>query len=151
MIRNGVLGRLRPPRDAAQAEADVAALRVGLVGLAGCLRRSAELRGRRGRWVAGERWRLAITSDWAEVESYRAYDEEPEHNRLRRVGFGPLCPDIARVQFEVDRSTADSPSAVRGLLARPGASWLDRPPTANIAPASMNRARATVPSSCRRA
>ncbi len=48
-------------------------------------------------------WSFAITSDWADVESYQAYDEEPEHNRLRRVVFCPLCPDIARVQFEVDR------------------------------------------------
>jgi hypothetical protein len=48
-------------------------------------------------------WSFAITSDWADVESYQAYDEEPEHNRRRRVVFCPLCPDIARVQFEVDR------------------------------------------------
>jgi len=103
MIRNGVLGRLRPPRDAAQAAADVAALRVGLVGLAepyaGLL--SCEVGVDAGLREGG--CSFAITSDWADVESYQAYDEEPEHHRLRRVVFCPLCPDIARVQFEVDR------------------------------------------------
>jgi len=104
VIRNVVLGRLRPPRDAAQAEADLAALRGGLVALAalpyaGLL--SCEVGVDAGLREGG--WSFAITSDWADVKSYRAYDEEPEHNRLRREVFGPLCADIARVQFEVDR------------------------------------------------
>ena len=103
MIRNGVLGRLRPPRDAAQAEADVLrcasawwAWRMPYAGLLSC-----EVGVDAGLREGG--WSFAITSDWADVESYQAYDEEPEHNRHRRVVFCPLCPDIARVQFEVDR------------------------------------------------
>jgi len=104
VIRNVVLGRLRPPGDAAQAEADLAALRGGLVALtalpyAGLLSCGVSV-------DAGLReggWSFAISSDGADVESYRAYDEEPEHNRLRQEVFGPLCADIARVKFEVDR------------------------------------------------
>jgi len=53
--------------------------------------------------LRGGGWSFAITSDWVDVESHRAYDEEPEHNRLRREVHGPMDIDIARVQVEVDR------------------------------------------------
>jgi hypothetical protein len=46
-------------------------------------------------------WDFAITNDWADEASYRAYDLDDEHNRIRRELFAPLCEQIVRVQFEV--------------------------------------------------
>ena len=45
-------------------------------------------------------WSFAIVNDWADAESYRAYDKDVEHNRYRTV-LVDNCADIARVQFEV--------------------------------------------------
>jgi hypothetical protein len=45
-------------------------------------------------------WDFAITSDFVDVDAYRTYDREAEHNRVRREMFAPLCVEIARVQFE---------------------------------------------------
>ena len=44
---------------------------------------------------------FAITNDWADADSYRVYDEDAEHNRLRRELFAPICEERARVQFTV--------------------------------------------------
>lgn len=46
-------------------------------------------------------WNFAITNDWADVESYRVYDADEEHNRLRSEVFAPICENLARVQFTV--------------------------------------------------
>jgi hypothetical protein len=46
-------------------------------------------------------WDFAITSDFADVESYRQYDLEDEHNRIRREVFAPICEQLVRIQFEV--------------------------------------------------
>jgi transaldolase len=43
---------------------------------------------------------FAIVADFTDVESYRAYDLGPEHNRYRAL-LGPLAEQIARVQFEL--------------------------------------------------
>ena len=97
MIRNVVVGRVRPGTDLSlvqEALDAIAALPVrGLVdvrvGLDAGLRPGA--------------WSFAITSDFvdAEAEAYRAYDAEAEHNRIRREMFDPVCEEIARVQFRV--------------------------------------------------
>lgn len=98
MIRNLVLGRLADDVDQAsrdeleQALAGIAALRLpGLIDMR--LGLDAGLR-------AGS-WSFAITNDWTDVESYRAYDLDPEHN-VYRSAVAAICAELARVQFEID-------------------------------------------------
>ena len=94
MIRNVVVAKLRPgvaPEDARKALDAIVALDPP-----GCLSMLVGL-------DAGLRegnWSLAITADFADVESYRAYDLDEEHGRVRRELFGPICEDIVRIQFE---------------------------------------------------
>jgi hypothetical protein len=47
-------------------------------------------------------WSFAITNDWQDADSYRAYDADEEHNRLRREIFAKICRDVARVQIQLD-------------------------------------------------
>ena len=93
VIRNVVLGRLRPGVEPAAVEPALAAI-VALRpdGLLDC-RVGTDLRLRDGSWD------FAITSDFVDEDAYRAYDREAEHNRVRRELFGPLCEEIVRVQF----------------------------------------------------
>jgi hypothetical protein len=102
MIRNVVMGRLRPAADPAQGAADAALLDEGLAGIAAlkfpgllAMNVGTNLGLREGGWS------FAITNDWADVDSYRVYDLDEEHNRLRREVFGQVCQDIARVQFSI--------------------------------------------------
>jgi hypothetical protein len=102
MIRNVVLGRLREAADPAQQAADAELLAVGLAGIAalglpGCLdmRTGTDLALRDGGWD------YAITNDWQDEESYRAYDADEEHNRLRREIFGVISREIARAQIDI--------------------------------------------------
>jgi hypothetical protein len=98
MIRNVVMGRLRQPDDPdAQAM-----LRDGLAAIAalkfpGLLAMSVgpDLVLRPGGW------HFAIVNDWVDADSYRVYDADDEHNRIRREVFAGICEDIARVQFEI--------------------------------------------------
>ena len=94
MIRNVVLGRLRDGVDPGAVEPALAAI-VALrpEGLLDC-RVGRDLR------LRDESWDFAITSDSVDEQAYRAYDQEAEHNRVRREMFGQLCAEIARVQFE---------------------------------------------------
>lgn len=96
MIRNVVLGRLVPGVDPATLHAALAAI-AGLQP-AGLLAVSVgpDLR------LRDESWDFAITSDFVDEASYRAYDVEAEHNRIRRELFGPICAQIVRVQFRAD-------------------------------------------------
>ncbi|SDY11687.1 Stress responsive A/B Barrel Domain [Modestobacter sp. DSM 44400] len=94
MIRNVVVGRLRPGTDLAAVrsalDAIVALPVEGLldvrVGLNAGLREGA--------------WGFAITSDFVDAAAYRVYDADAEHNRIRRELFDPLCEEIARIQFQ---------------------------------------------------
>lgn len=94
MIRNVVVGRLRPGTDPAVVrpalDAIVALPVEGLldvrVGLDAGLREG--------------NWDFAITSDFADAEAYRAYDLDAEHNQIRQEMFGPHCEQIIRMQFE---------------------------------------------------
>lgn len=100
MIRNVVLGRLRPTDDPARAAADSDRLDAALAALAalpfpGC----AAVHVGRDLGLREGGWSFAITSDWADEASYRAYDLDEEHNRLRREEFAVVCDEIARVQF----------------------------------------------------
>ena len=104
VIRNVVLGRLRRTEDPAQREADAALLQQGLAGIAalsfpGLVAMSAgtDLGLRDGGWS------FAIVNDWQDADAYRVYDADEEHNRIRREIIAPICQDIARVQFDLDR------------------------------------------------
>ena len=95
MIRNVVMGRLRP-------DADPGLLDRGLAGLR-ALRVEGMLSLECGR-DAGLRdgnWDYAITADFVDADAYRRYDEDEEHNRLRSEAFGPVSEQVARVQFTV--------------------------------------------------
>jgi hypothetical protein len=46
-------------------------------------------------------WDYTITADFADVEAYRAYDLDDEHNRIRRELFAPIAEDTVRIQIEV--------------------------------------------------
>ena len=102
VIRNLVVGRLRATNDPAQAAADSAQLDNALAAIEAltCGGRLTSRVGRDARLREGG-WDFAITNDWVDEDAYRAYDTDPEHNRLRRDGFGPVCSDIARVQLVV--------------------------------------------------
>lgn len=95
MIRNLVLGRLHPDADRNRIARAFRTLEA--LGLEGTLEVRAD-------FDAGLReggWDYAITGDFADVEAYRRYDADAEHNRLRREEFGPLSSEIARVQLEL--------------------------------------------------
>ena len=103
MIRNVVVGRLRQPSDDRQRAGDLALLQQGLAGIAAlrlpglvAMHVGANIGLRDGGWD------FAITNDWQDAGSYRAYDADIEHNRLRSEIFAVICQDIARVQFQVD-------------------------------------------------
>jgi Stress responsive A/B Barrel Domain len=102
MIRNVVLGRLREAADPAQQAADAEMLKEGLAGMAALklpglldMRAGADLGLRAGGWD------YAITNDWADEASYRAYDADEEHNRLRREIFVVISREVARAQIEI--------------------------------------------------
>jgi Stress responsive A/B Barrel Domain len=103
MIRNVVLGRLRPAEDPAQQAADAALLQDGLARIA-ALRFPGMLAMNVGRdlGLRDAGWSFAITNDWQDAAAYRVYDADEEHNRIRREIFAKICQDIARVQFQID-------------------------------------------------
>jgi hypothetical protein len=95
MIRNVVMGRLRPgvnPEDAEKALDAIMALDPP-----GCLDMKVGL-------DAGLRegnWDFTIIGDFADVDAYRAYDSDDEHNRVRKELFAPISEEIVRIQIEV--------------------------------------------------
>ena len=97
MIRNVVMGRLQDASD----ETAVSELERGLAGIRG-LDLAGQLAMSVGR-DAGVRdggWDFAIINDWADVDAYRNYDVDDEHNVYRAI-IGAVCAEVARVQFEV--------------------------------------------------
>jgi hypothetical protein len=95
VIRNVVVGRLKPGVDRARAEEALAAI----VALEpeGCLdmRVGVDAGFREGNWD------IAITADFVDEASYRRYDEDAEHNRVRRELFAPITEELVRIQFSV--------------------------------------------------
>jgi hypothetical protein len=95
MIRNVVVGKLRPgvsPEDAETALDAIMALDPP-----GCLDMKVGL-------DAGFRegnWDFTITADFADVDAYRTYDLDDEHNRIRRELFAPISEEIVRIQIDV--------------------------------------------------
>lgn len=45
-------------------------------------------------------WSFAIVADFKDADSYRAYDQDAEHNRVR-ARLAPMAEQIARAQFQV--------------------------------------------------
>ena len=96
MIRNVVVGRLRDGVALEQVRPALAAIAaLDPPGLVAC-RVGTDLR------LREESWDFSITSDFRDEDSYRAYDAEAEHNRIRRELFAPLCEQIVRVQFALE-------------------------------------------------
>lgn len=93
MIRNVVVGRLKNGVDLSAIEPALAAV-VALdpPGRTEC-HVGTDLRLREGGWD------FAISADFVDEASYRGYDEEAEHNRIRQEMFAPLCEQLVRVQF----------------------------------------------------
>ena len=94
MIRNVVLVKLKPGAD----PAEVAEIQDGLrnLGCSGTI--SYTLGDDLGLRDGG--WSFAIVADFTDIESYRAYDLDAEHNRYR-ARLSPLADQTARVQFEL--------------------------------------------------
>jgi hypothetical protein len=104
VIRNVVVGRLRPAADTESAARDRAQLEEGLAGI-----RTLNLPGMVAN-VAGRDiglrdggWDFAITNDWQDEASYRGYDTDEEHNRYRAL-VGGVCEQVVRVQVELDEA-----------------------------------------------
>lgn len=95
MIRNVVVGRLKPGVGTEEIRKGLDAIAAldppGLVDV----KVGVDAGLREGNWD------FAITSDFADVDSYREYDLEDEHNRIRKEMFAPICEQIIRMQFEV--------------------------------------------------
>ena len=94
MIRNVVLVKLKAGQDAAV----IAEIQKGLRGLdcPGTVSYTVgdDLGLREGSWS------FAIVADFTDEDSYRAYDQDAEHNRIR-ARLAPLAEQVARVQFEL--------------------------------------------------
>lgn len=93
MIRNVVVGRLKPGLELAAVEPALDAIRALTPG--GLVDRhvGTDLR------LRDDSWDFAITSTFVDEDAYRGYDQEAEHNRIRRELFAPVCEQIVRVQF----------------------------------------------------
>jgi hypothetical protein len=94
MIRNVVMFKLAGDAD----RSAVADIQEGLRGLdlPGC-----------GSYTLGDDlglrdggWSFAIVADFVDESAYRAYDADPEHNRLRAL-LAPHAESVARVQFSL--------------------------------------------------
>jgi Stress responsive A/B Barrel Domain len=95
VIRNVVVGKLR--EGVAQEDAEKALDAIMALDPPGCLDMKVGL-------DAGLRegnWDFTIVADFADVDSYRAYDEDDEHNRIRRELFAPISEQIVRIQIDV--------------------------------------------------
>ncbi|WP_224403660.1 Dabb family protein [Pseudonocardia sp. ICBG1034] len=96
MIRNVVVGRLKDGVDPAGIEEGLQALRdLRVEGLDLDLEAGLDLGLREGNA------HFVLTLDLPDEESYRVYDSDDEHNRIRRELFAPLCSSIERIQFRL--------------------------------------------------
>ena len=94
MVRNVVLVRLAPGQDpTAVAKAQQAFLDLNCPGTL-----SYEIGDDLG--LREGNWSFAIVTDFTDVDAYRAYDQDEEHDRAR-AGLLPMTEQIARVQFEM--------------------------------------------------
>jgi Stress responsive A/B Barrel Domain len=94
VIRNVVVGKLKDGASREDAEKALAA--IAALELEGCVGMAVGV-------DAGLRegnWDYSITADFTDVDAYRAYDLDEEHNRIRREMFAPISEQIVRIQFE---------------------------------------------------
>lgn len=95
MIRNVVLAKLKAGVDDEQVAAAVEILRglrtPGMVSIAV----GRDLGFREGNWD------VAVITDLEDEASYRVYDTDAEHNRIRREVIAPIVERIERCQFEI--------------------------------------------------
>ncbi|HET9075989.1 MAG TPA: Dabb family protein [Acidimicrobiales bacterium] len=94
MIRNVVMVKLRPDHDPAL----LARLQDGFRSL-NCPGTVAYTVGSDAGLKDGN-WSFAIVADFEDEQSYRGYDADAEHNRLR-AELAPMVESIARVQFRL--------------------------------------------------
>jgi hypothetical protein len=103
VIRNVVLGRLKEGVDPADLERGLQQLQdLQVPGVEFELLAGPDLGLREGNAD------FVITVDLLDEQAYRTYDEDREHNRIRREVFGPLCSSIDRVQFRLPDAVAGS-------------------------------------------
>ncbi|WP_033291769.1 Dabb family protein [Amycolatopsis jejuensis] len=96
MIRNVVLGKLKDGVAPADLEKGLQALReLRVAGVEFDLLAGADLGLRAGNAD------FVITADLPDEDAYRAYDEDPEHNRIRSEVFAPLCSWLERAQIRL--------------------------------------------------
>lgn len=98
MIRNVVVGRLRPDADRSRLEEFLTAMRgLRVDGAQLSLTAGADLGLRDGTWD------FAVVVDLADEDAYRRYDEDPEHNRIRAELIAPIAEQVVRVQYALPR------------------------------------------------
>jgi hypothetical protein len=95
VIRNVVMGKLKD--GAAREDAERALAAILALEPEGCV----DLRVGLDAGLREGNWDFAIVGDFVDVASYRRYDEDDEHNRIRREMFAPIAETINRIQFEV--------------------------------------------------
>jgi hypothetical protein len=95
MIRNVVVGRVRP--DVTPDTIDAALAAIVALAPEGC----TDLRVGRDLGLREGNWSFSITGDFVDEAAYRRYDEDPEHNRIRREMFAPISEEIVRIQFPI--------------------------------------------------
>ena len=114
MIRNVVMGRLAPDADVERlADALDRIQRLGIEG-------TVDMRVGRDAGLRPGNWDFSITADFTDAEAYRRYDEDEEHNRLRREYFGPLSAEIVRIQFEYSSEHRSARDCYRPACPVPG-------------------------------
>jgi len=96
MIRNVVMGRLHPGADTDRLDEGLACLR--RLQIEGML----TLQCGRDAGLREGNWDYALTADLVDEKAYRRYDEDEEHNRIRRELLGPVSEQVVRLQFAVD-------------------------------------------------
>lgn len=96
MIRNVVVGRVRPEVPVEDVERALQALRdLRVEGVEFRLLAGLDLGLRAG--AAS----YAITCDFVDEQAYVRYDSDAEHNRIRVEMFTPISTSIDRVQFRL--------------------------------------------------
>jgi hypothetical protein len=95
VIRNVVMGKLKD--GAAREDAERALAAILALEPEGCV----DLRVGLDAGLREGNWDFAIVGDFVDVAAYQRYDEDEEHNRIRRELFAPIAETINRIQFEV--------------------------------------------------
>ncbi len=96
MIRNVVVGTVRPGVPPEQVEAALQALReLAMGGVPVGIVAGQDLGLRPGNAS------YCLTVDFPDEDAYRAYDLDDEHNRIRRELFAPISESIQRIQFHL--------------------------------------------------